>query len=70
MIRIIDNEDSDLINVLVIERRHNAVKLHSIVSKSNTLSTLDACKMYKQERVLVVSQFIQDFPVIRYCLEL
>jgi len=26
--------------------------------------------MYKQERVLVVSQFIQDFPVIRYCLEL
>ena len=33
MIRIIDNEDSDLINVLVIERRHNAVKLHSIVSQ-------------------------------------
>lgn len=33
MIRMMDNEDIDLIDVLVIERRHNAVELHCIVSQ-------------------------------------
>jgi hypothetical protein len=31
MIRMMDNEDIDLIDVLVIERRHNAVELRCIV---------------------------------------
>jgi hypothetical protein len=33
MIRMMDNEDIDLIDVLVIERSHNAVELHCIVSQ-------------------------------------
>ena len=38
--------------------------------RSESSLGLDACKMYKQERVLAVSHFLRGFPVIRYCLKL
>lgn len=46
MIRMMDNEDIDLIDVLVIERRHKAVELHCIVSQRSV--TLNIWLYYVQ----------------------